>query len=398
MPVTRTMIYLDHAAATPVRREVLRAMAPYSHRLFGNPGSITSPGIIARKAVDSARQEIANLLGVHQDELIFTGSGTESANLAIQGIVAALDGQPEKIHIITSPIEHQAVRAPIVQLANRGYQVSYAPINQSGILDPQLIQKAIRPTTRFISVMAANNEIGTLQPIREISRIIRRCNKEREQQNLPRIYLHTDACQVAAYSDLRPESDGLDALTLNAAKIGGPKGIGLLYLRRGTPLVPLIFGGGQEADRRAGTENVAAIVGFAVALRLAVKERSVEVRRLQALRDRLLAKLRQAIPNIQLNGDPAQRLPGNLSLMIPGVEAEVLLPYLDRDGVIIGTGAACSTLNLEPSHVLRAIGLSDQDALQTVRITLGRETTVAEVADAGKIISARITWLRTHLN
>lgn len=392
----RTKIYLDYAAATPLRAEVRRAMAPYEQADFANPGSITAAGVRARAAVEAARRRMADALGVHSDELIFTGSGTESANLALRGIMEATSNGDQG-HLVTTAIEHEAVLAPARDLEQRGFGLTILPVDGDGRIALKDVQRAIMPQTRLVSVILANNEIGTIQDLRELSRQLRRLNKERQLRGEGRIYLHTDACQAAAYSDIRPDELGVDALTLNAAKIGGPKGIGLLYIRRGTPLRAQILGGGQEGGRRSGTEHVAAIIGFAEALALAVQERAEEAIRVEQLRDRLATNLTKALLDIQINGSREHRLANNLNITISGVEAEPLVLYLDEAGVAVGTGAACSTITLEPSHVLRAIGLTPERALQAIRITLGRETTSAEIERATKILIERITWLRKHM-
>jgi len=391
-------IYLDYAAATPLRPEVLQVMRPFERAEFANPGSITAAGVRARTAVEAARREIAHVLGVRNDEIIFTGSGTESANLALRGIMEATTNRKRSGHIITTTIEHEAVLAPARDLQERGFRLTVVSVESDGRVDSAKLIQAITPQTRLISVILANNEIGTIQDIYELARQVRRVNKQRQTRGEGQIYFHTDACQAAGYVDIRPDALGVDALTLNAAKIGGPKGIGLLYLRRGTPMRSQILGGGQESGRRSGTENVAAIVGFATALTRAVAERDTEVVRVTRLRDRLLQDLVKAVPDIRLNGAQEYRLPNNLNVTIPGIEAEPLLLYLDQAGVVIGTGAACSAITLEPSHVLLALGLSRAEALQTIRITLGRETTPTEIRRASSIIQERITWLRQHID
>ena len=385
-----TAIYLDHAAASPLRPAVRHLMQPFLKEAFGNPASITKLGVAAKTAIDQARQSLASVLQAHPDEFIFTSGGTESTNLAIQGILRS-----EPIgHAITISIEHQAVLAPINLLARAGYQTTIVPVDQTGVFEPKAILAAIRPETRLISIMLANNEIGTIQPIAEFTKLLRRHNRQRTEQGRPPIYVHTDACQAAAYLSLSVHELGVDALSLNSAKVGGPKGMGLLYLRRGTPFVPLLVGGGQEAGRRSGTENVAAIVGGALALQIAQESAPAESRRLRGLRDQLFTSLTKGLPGLRLNGDFDERLPNNLNLTIPGLDAEALLLYLDSDGVIIGTGAACSNVTLEPSHVLQAIGLSQADALATIRLTLGWNTTATDIKKAAKKIIARVRWLR----
>ena len=385
-------IYLDHAAASPLRPAIFKAMEPFLTDQFGNASAITRLGVIARAALDDARQKLAITFGAHPDEIIFTSGGTESTNLAIQGIIRT---QPSG-HIVTTAIEHHAVLEPIAYLNRQGYQTTAVPVPTSGVVAAEAILAAIQPNTRLVSVMLANNEIGTLQPLAELARAVRRLNRQRAIRGLAPLYLHTDACQAAAYLPLNADQLGIDALSLNSAKVGGPKGMGVLYLRRGTPLEPILVGGGQEAGRRAGTENVAAIVGGAAAIELAQRSWSRESERLVALANQLLQQLQTAIPGLVVNGDMIRRLPNNLNLTIPGLDAEALLLYLEADGVTIGTGAACSSLTLEPSHVLRAIGLSDQAALSTIRLTLGWNTTADNVTEAVKRIISRIRWIRQH--
>jgi cysteine desulfurase len=387
-------IYLDYAAATPLLPTVVRAMRRFDRQVFANPSSITGQGVTARAGfLESStvwRVAIAALLHCHPDEIIFTGSGTESTNLATTGIMTSFPTG----EIVTSAVEHHAVLEPARALAARGYTHRELACNALGQLDPAVIIAVCRPETRLLSIIWANNEIGTIQPLVRIVRALRRHNRTRAQANLPPVFLHTDACQAAATLPLDVTHLGIDALSLNAGKIGGPKGVGLLYLRRGTPLTPLILGGGQEQFRRAGTENVAGIVGFAAALQFAQARWEATERRARALQRQFLTRLQTAVPDIRLNGHPTDRLATHLSLTIPGVDAEALVLYLDHDGVAIGSGAACSTWTLEPSHVLLAIGRTAEEALQTIRITFGQGTTAADLNRAANLLIKRIQWLR----
>jgi cysteine desulfurase len=395
-------------------------MQPYLGLEFGNPAAITKLGVTAKSALEKARTMVAEVLEAHLDEIIFTSGGTESTNLAIQGIMRRLtrfanttsevngyllgggvrETRQSPIrsgfagHLITSAIEHHAVLEPANLLVQQGYELTTISVAASGIVEVEKVLAAIRPETRLISVMLANNEIGTFQPVAELARALRRVNRDRSAKALSKIYLHTDACQAAAYLSLAVGRLGVDALSLNSAKVGGPKGMGLLYLRRGTPFTPLIVGGGQESGRRAGTENVAAIVGGSLAVSLAQSSWQDESQRLQKLRERLFELLKKSLPEIILNGDPDCRLPNNLNLTLPGIDAEALVLYLDADGVTIGTGAACSNLTLEPSHVLLAIGLTTEAALATIRLTLGWNITKPDIDEAGRRIIDRIAWLR----
>ncbi len=368
-------------------------MLPYLTQEFGNPSSITAPGQRARAVIDESRAKVAGLLGAHVDEIVFTGSGTESINLALRGVAAAIP----VAHLITSAIEHEAVLATAADLESSGHPVTIMPVTSAGLVDPLILQHSIRPTTALVSLMYANNEIGTIQPIQEIRRIVRRENRLREKAAGQRVYLHSDACQTPGYLSVNVDELGVDLLSLNAAKIGGPKGVGLLYVRRGTPFHPLITGGGQEFGHRAGTENVAAIVGFAAAFELASLERQRESIRVGVLRDRLLTLIKNKIPDVIVQGTLEKRLPNNLNLTIPGIDAEALVLYLDHDGVVVGTGSACSSRTLEPSHVLVAIGQGEA-AYSTIRLSLGRTTTTAQVTRAASLIARRIAWLRVMTN
>ncbi len=388
--MSKPQIYLDHAAASPIRPAVLKAMQPFFKADFGNPAAITALGVTAKSAIEHSRQRIATVLAAHPDEIIFTSGGTESTNLAIQGILRA----ESTGHVIATAIEHQAVLEPINLVSHQGYPSTIVPVGSTGLVEVAELIAAIEPATRLISVMLANNEIGTIQPVADLARALRRANRDRAAKNLPQIYLHTDACQAAAYLWLDVNRIGVDGLSLNSAKAGGPKGMGVLYLRRGTPLAPIIVGGGQEAGRRGGTENVAAIVGGALAMTEAQSAWQQESARLKTLRDDLFQTLKNALPDIILNGAADQRLVNNLNLTIPGIDAEALLLYLDADGVTIGTGAACSNLTLEPSHVLKALGLTDQAAHATIRLTLGWTTTKSDVEAASQLLISRVRWLR----
>ncbi|MBI4175243.1 aminotransferase class V-fold PLP-dependent enzyme, partial [Candidatus Berkelbacteria bacterium] len=276
------------------------------------------------------------------------------------------------------------------------YVYRQLPCNQTGQIDPVRLRDFVQPETRLVSIIWANNEIGTIQPLAAIGRALHRLNRQRGEAGLSRVYFHTDACQAAATLSLDVSQLGVDAMSLNAAKIGGPKGVGLLYLRRGTPLRPLLLGGGQEDFHRAGTENVAGIVGFAAALRHTQTSIQTEEPRLRQLQKQILRRLLRAIPDIEVNGHPVERLAAHLSLTIPGVDAEALVLYLDRDGITIGTGAACSNWTLEPSHVLLAIGRTPTEALQTIRISFGHETTPAELNRAANLLIKRVQWLRSR--
>lgn len=384
-------IYLDHAAATPLDPRVLEAMRPYLEEQSANPSSLYAAARATRRAVEEARHAISAILGAKPTEIVFTSGGTESNNLAIQGVLRAHPGA----HWVTTAIEHDAVLACIKPMEHAGHAATVVPVKPSGIVDPALIKAAVTDDTVLISVMTANNEIGTIQPIADVAKLAAAIRADRTGRGiaLP-LYLHTDACQAAGYLDLHVARLKLDLLSLNGSKLYGPKGTGLLYVRQGTQLEPLMYGGGQERTRRSGTENVPGIVGLAKALELATTSREAESRRLAALRDDLTSRLLAAIPGAMLNGDPRRRLPGNLNLTIPGAEGEALVLYLDNAGVMASTGSACSTGNLDPSHVLLAIGRTPAEANASLRLTLGRSTSQAAINHVIKVLPGIIQRLR----
>ena len=359
-------IYMDHAATTPVRPEVWEAMLPYFSTEFGNPSSVYSWGRSARKALDSARDKVAALLGASASEIVFTSGGSEGANLAIKGVAWA--DQNKGKHIITSAIEHHAVLDTVLWLETQGFEVTILPVDEYGLVDPAQVEAALRPDTILVSIMHANNEVGTIQPISEIGALVRARG----------VRFHTDAVQTAGALDLNVDALNVDLLSISAHKFYGPKGVGALYVRKGVRLHPLIHGGGQEKRRRAGTENVAGIVGLAKAFELAQEEREAESARLQKLRDRLIEGLLQ-IPHTRVNGSLERRLPNNVSGCFEFIEGESLLLNLDLRGIAASSGAACTSGSLDPSHVLLAMGLSHEIAHGSLRLTLGRENTEADV-------------------
>ena len=359
-------IYMDHAATTPVRPEVWEAMLPYFSTEFGNPSSVYSWGRSARKALDSARDKVAALLGASASEIVFTSGGSEGANLAIKGVAWA--DQNKGKHIITSAIEHHAVLDTVLWLETQGFEVTILPVDEYGLVDPAQVEAALRPDTILVSIMHANNEVGTIQPISEIGALVRARG----------VRFHTDAVQTAGALDLNVDALNVDLLSISAHKFYGPKGVGALYVRKGVRLHPLIHGGGQEKRRRAGTENVAGIVGLAKAFELAQEEREAESARLQKLRDRLIEGLLQ-IPHTRVNGSLERRLPNNVSVCFEFIEGESLLLNLDLRGIAASSGSACTSGSLDPSHVLLAMGLSHEIAHGSLRLTLGRENTEADV-------------------
>ncbi len=378
----RRPVYLDHASTTPVHPVVRRAMEPYLQQEFGNPSSLSPLGRRAAAALDQARAQVAGVLGCHDDEVVFTSGGSESDNVALKGVALA---RPGARHLVTTTIEHSAVLGAARDLQEHfGVDVTYVPVDERGIVDPAAVAAAIRPETFLVSVMLANNEIGTIQPVAEIARIARQRG----------VLVHTDAVQAAGFLDLDVERLGVDLLSLSAHKFYAPKGVGVLYVRRGTPLVPLIHGGDQERGRRAGTENVAGAVACGVALELVETHRAATCARLGALRDRLIAGIEATVPGALLNGDRERRLPGNASFCFRDVQGETILLELEREDVYASSGSACHAGSQEPSHVLLAIGRSPELAHTAVRLTLGAPTTEAEIDRALELVPAAVARLR----
>ena len=362
-------VYLDHAATTPLRPEALEAMLPYFTEVFGNPSSIHTMGQQARKALEASRESVARVLDCRASEVVFTGGGTESDNAAVKGGAFALKQTGN--HIVTTAIEHHAVLHACHQLESFGFEITYVPVDSNGLVDPEAVAAAVTDQTVIVSIMYANNEIGSVQPIKEISRLVRARAEEMDRT----ILIHTDAVQAVGYLNLSVKELGVDMLSLSAHKFHGPKGVGILYVKRGTPFVPLLMGGGQERERRSGTENIAGIVGTAMALKLAEEERDVISAHCRALRDRIITAIPELVPGTMLNGHPSKRLDNNVNVCFPGLEAEPVLLGLDLKGVFASSGSACSTASLEPSHVLTAIGRPADIARSSLRVTLGRETT-----------------------
>jgi cysteine desulfurase len=382
-------IYLDHAAATPLDPRVLAVMQPYFTEMPGNPGSFHTPGLRAKEAVTAARQTIAGLLNVREDEIIFTSGGTESDNLALVGTVRAHTKAGN--HVITSSIEHPAVLEVLQLLAKRQeIELTVLPVDEYGTVNPADVASALRADTILVSIMYANNEIGTIQPIADIGRVILKWRKE---QSSVYPYFHSDACQATGTLDLDVEKLHVDLLTLNASKIYGPRGIGALYVRRALKLEALIRGGGQEKNLRSGTENVPGIVGLAEALRLAQSEKETEIARLTPLRDRLVEGL-LAIPKTRLNGHPTNRLPNSVNVSFLDIEGEAAVLYLDAEGIYVSTGSACASLSLDPSHVILATGLSYEGAHGSMRFTLGRATTAKDIERVINVMPGIVERLR----
>ena len=380
-------IYLDYAATTYIDPRVLQKMRLYLTTAYGNASSLYSLGREAKAAIEKAREEVAKILGASSDEIIFTGSGTESANLAIFGIAKAYRNKGN--HIIVSKIEHKAVLESAKKLEKEGFRITYLNVDSRGIIKLNELKKALNRKTILVSIMYANNEIGAIQPIKEISKIIK---KFRRENLLPAF--HTDACQAAGALSLKVNELGVDLLTLNGSKIYGPKGVGCLHINRNYKIEPLIVGGSQESGLRAGTENQALIVGFAEALKLAEQLRKKESQRLRNLRNHFIKKILKLIPHCQLNGHPQKRLPNNINLSFSGIEGESLVLKLDQYKISASTGSACTSHDLAPSHVLLAIGLPEDLAHGSLRLTLGRKTTQKDLDYVLKVLPKVVENLR----
>jgi cysteine desulfurase len=378
------LIYLDHAATTPLHEQALEAMIPYLAERFGNPSSIHRLGRQALDALDDARDTIAAVLGANPKEIIFTSGGTESNNLAIKGVALAQQRAGKGQHLITSAIEHHAALHAFEYLEAFGFEVTILPVDPYGMVQPGDLRAAIRKDTTLVSIMYANNEIGTIQPIAELGAICR----ERG------VIFHSDAVQAAGSLPLQVRDLNVDLLSITAHKFYGPKGVGALYARRGVPLLPQIAGGGQERRRRAGTENVAGIVGMAKALQIAEQQRPVYVAHCVALRDRLASGLLDRIAGTMLNGHPTQRLPNNVNILLADVEGESVLLLLDQHNIAASSGSACTSGSLEASHVLLALGLPHERAIGSVRLSIGRETTNADIDTVLDVLPPLIEQLR----
>jgi len=392
-PKTKKLIYLDHAATTYIDPRVEKAMRPFFSKIFGNPSSLYELGRIANGELNNARRKVANILRALPDNIIFTGGGTESDNLAILGVARAHAGRGR--HIITSKIEHHAVLHSLEQLAKEGFEITYLDTDNQGFVSPKQVLAAIRPDTILLTIMYANNEIGTVEPIADIGREIL---KWRKAKNTIYPFFHSDACQAAGALELEVEKLHVDLMTINGSKIYGPKGVGVLYKRRGISIQPLIFGGGQEMKMRSGTENLAGIVGLAKALELAQTNRLKENIRLIDLRNYFFEQIKKKIDKVKLNGadlkDESMRLPNNLNVTFLDVEGEALLLYLDAFGIMCSTGSACTSTSLEPSHVITALGLPYEYAHGSLRFTLGHCNTKKDVDYVMKYLPAIVAQLR----
>jgi len=409
-------IYLDHAATTYLDSRVKKAMEDFWIKNFGNPSSLYKEGREAKRALNEARTQIAKIISSRPEEIIFTSGGTESNNLAIFG---AANGVRKLVsletdskgnltetkfpsahsfgHIITTKFEHHSVLNPIKFLEKNGFNVTWLEVGKEGIVEPEDIKKALRPETILVSVMYANNEIGTIQPIAEIGKIIQEFKiknlKFKIHEKFP--IFHCDACQAAGYLDLNVDKLGVDLMTINGSKMYGPKGIGFLYIRNRVKLQPLMYGGEQEFKMRPGTENVPAIIGLAEALKISQKEKVKETKRLSALRDYFIKRLTTEIPKVFLNGHASRRLPNNINVSVLGVEGEAIVLYLDEYGISCSTGSACSSESLEPSHVIMALGKPYEYGHGSLRFTLGRRNTKKDIDYVMKVLSTVIKKLRS---
>jgi len=358
-------VYLDHNASTPVHPEVIAAMLPYLGERYGNPSSIHAFGQEARDGLETARERIARFLRVGKDEIVLTSGGTESDNLAVKGVAAARGSG----HIVTSRIEHHAVLRTCQTLERQGFAVTYLPVDEHGLVDPDDVRRAIRPDTILVTVMHANSEVGTIEPIEEIGRVVR-------ERGIP---FHVDGVQTFGKVPVDVEGSGIDLLSFSSHKIYGPKGVAGLYVRKGTKMAAIQHGGEHERRRRAGTENVPGIVGLGKAVEVRGREMAAEAARLTALRDRLTEGVRARVPEARVNGHPARRLPGTANLGFRHVESESIVLGLDLKGVAVSAGSACTSGNVEPSHVLVAMGVPLDWAMGAVRCSLGRSTTAEDV-------------------
>lgn len=375
-------VYLDHAATTPVDPRVLETMIPYFSQKFGNASSLHSFGQEAYRAVEKARESLARLLNADSREILFTGSGTEADNLALRGFAAKVKARGN--HIITSAIEHHAIGHTTAYMEKQGFQLTYLPVNSYGQVDPETLRQTITGNTILVSIMHANNEVGTIQPIAELSSIAH----ERG------VMFHTDAVQTVGNIAVDVKTLGVDLLSLSAHKFYGPKGVGALYLRKGVPLEPLILGGGQERGIRAGTTNVAGIVGLGMAAEIALAELPQRMEHNQALREQLIEGLERNLSDFQLTGHRNKRLPGSVSICVEYIEGESMLLYLDQEGFACSSGSACTSGSLEPSHVLLAMGIEPGLAQGSLRVSLGTDNSVENVDDFCRVLPVVVERLR----
>lgn len=374
------MIYLDNAASTPVHEQVLHEMIPFLQDQFGNPSSIHRYGRFAQRAIQNARKQIAHLINSEPNEILLTSGGTESNNTALFGLAHTTKGN----HIITSSIEHEAILEPCKKLEKEGFEITYIPVDNSGLVNSKDIEKSITPETCLVSIMFANNEVGTIQPIQEISKI---CHDKQ-------IVFHTDAVQAVGKVKIDVKELGIDMLSISSHKINGPKGVGALYIKKGIEIIPFIFGGGQENGMRSGTENVASIVGFGKACQLAQENMKQNILHLQNIRNNLIAKVMKEIPLVTLNGHSNQRIANNAHFTFLGVNGEDLIIKLDENGIAASTGSACSVRVQKESHVLKAMGFSHDQIAGSLRLTVGISNTDSEIEKTVEILKKVVKELR----
>lgn len=383
----RRFVYLDNAATTPVDTAVFKKMQPYFFEQYGNPSTIYNLGIKAKQAIENARNQIANFLKCSSNEIYFTGSASESDNWIIYGL---LSNKKKKIHIITSVIEHKAILEPCKNLEEEGIaEITYLPINESGLIEINSLEKAIKKNTLLVSIMYANSEIGTVQPIEEMGALIKRINSKRKEK----IIFHTDAVQAVNYLNCDVQNLGVDSLSLSGHKIYGPKGIGALYIRSGISINPLIHGGGQEKGMRSGTENVPGIVGLGEAVKKVQSSKS-KVQKIKVLRNKLITGILKDIPDSQFNGSLEKRLPNNAHISFKGAEGESIVIELSQKDIFVSTGSACASKSLSPSHVLTSLGLSHEESHCSIRFTLGRQTKDEDIKYVLKVLPGIIKRLR----
>lgn len=375
-------VYLDHNATTPTHPEVVKAILPYYKEVFGNASSVHQFGQQARKAIDEAREKIANFIGASPKEIVFTSGGTEANNFALKGVVYANERKGK--HIITSSMEHHAVLNPCKYLEKKGFKVTYLPVDKYGLVDPEEVRRAITEETILISIIHANNEVGTIEPVTEIGKIAKEIG----------IYFHTDAVQTVGKIPVNVNELNIDLLSLSGHKIYGPKGIGVLYIRKGTRIQPLIQGGHHELNRRAGTENVPAIVGLGKAIEIAKATMEKESMRLTNLRNKLCSGIGEKIDYVRLNGHPGKRLPNTLNMSFEFVEGESMILNLDLKGIAVSTGSACTSGSLEPSHVLKAMGVDAAVAQGSIRFSLGKDNTEEDIDYVLEVLPEIVSRLR----
>ncbi|MEE8255837.1 MAG: cysteine desulfurase family protein [Nitrosopumilaceae archaeon] len=375
------MIYLDNAASTVIHNEVFQEMIPFLKEQYGNPSSIHHSGRMASRAIQKARKQIANLISANPEEILFTSGGTESNNIALFGITHTNKGK----HIITSSIEHDAVLEPCKKLEKEGFDVTYLPVTRDGLINPEDVKKSITKNTCLVSIMFANNEVGTVQPIAEITKL---CSEKR-------ILFHTDAIQAIGKLEINVKELRLDMLSISSHKINGPKGVGALYIKSGTKIEPYIFGGGQENGLRSGTENVASVVGFGKACELAKENLEKNILHFKNLRDVLVSKVMKEIPYVSINGHPEKRIPNNAHFTFLGVNGEDLIIKLDEEGIAASTGSACSVRTQKESHVLRAMGFLHEQIAGSLRLTVGSMNTISEIENTITVLKRVVKELRS---